>query len=74
MGVDVDSDLSADAGGAVMLNTQLPWDSDRVYQLAVQFGVGARHVYGTVAAGSELVIPETEGRFPQAAIRLILGF
>ena len=57
-----------------MVMPQVQWDSERFEHLTLQFGVGALYVDGTVAAGSEVVIPETEGWFPQVAVRVILEF
>ncbi len=74
LGLEVDTELYADAGGSVMVMPQAHWDSERFEHLTLQFGLGAVYVDGTVAAGSEFVIPETEGWFPQVAVRVILEF
>lgn len=72
LGLEVDTETFSELGGSVLLMPQAQWESGDVW--TVQFGVGALYVDGSVAAGSEILIPDSRGWFPQAAVRLVAEF
>ncbi|MEM9379595.1 MAG: hypothetical protein AAGB93_06550 [Planctomycetota bacterium] len=69
LGLEVDTEVFAEAGWSTLLMPQVQWESGGAW--TVQAGAGALYVDGSVTAGSDLVVPETEGWFPQVAVRLI---
>jgi hypothetical protein len=72
LGLEIDSVLFADAGSSVLLMPQAHWKVSEVFTL--QFGVGVLYIDGSIAAGTELLVPATTGWFPQFAFRAIFEF
>ena len=72
LGLEIDSVVFADAGNSVLLMPQAHWNASEHFTL--QFGVGALYIDGIVAAGTELLVPDTHGWFPQFALRAVLEF